>query len=225
MIYAIGDIHGQLEELRAAHALIADDARAHGTSTCVVHVGDLVDRGPDAKGVIDFLIGGIAAGEDWIVLKGNHDKLFLDFLQGGDGKNVHLRRGITWQSSVMGGAETLKSYGVKRRALERAKSFATRARSAVPKAHEAFLAACPTSHRKDGMIFVHAGIRPGFPLDAQDEDDLLWIRDDFLWHMGAHEALIIHGHTPVEEPTHYGNRINIDTGAGWGNPLVPVVLD
>ena len=225
MIYAIGDIHGQLEKLQSAHALIADDARAHDTIPCVVHMGDIVDRGPASKCVIEFLIGGVADGHDWIVLLGNHDKLFLDFLQGGDGKNSHLRRGVSWQSSVMGGAETLKSYGVKRRALERAKSFATRARAAVPKAHMEFIEKCPTSYRADGMIFVHAGIRPGFPLDAQDEDDLLWIRDDFLWHMGAHEALIIHGHTPVEEPTHYGNRINIDTGAGWGNPLVPVVFD
>lgn len=225
MLYAIGDIHGQLEKLCAAHALIAEDARTHDVVPQVVHVGDLVDRGPDTKGVIDFLIEGKARGQNWTVLLGNHDKLFLDFLQGGDGKNVHLRRGITWQSSVMGGAETLKSYGVKRRALERARSFATRARAKVPQAHIDFIANCPTSYRAGGMIFVHAGIRPGFPLDAQDEDDLLWIRDDFLWHMGKHEALIIHGHTPVEEPTHYGNRINIDTGAGWGNPLVPVVFD
>lgn len=225
MLYAIGDIHGQLDELSTAHSLIAEDARAHGVTPSVIHVGDIVDRGPNAKGVINFLIDGVANGQDWVVLLGNHDKLFLEFLQGGDGRSDHLRSGVRWQSSVMGGAETLKSYGVKRRALERDKSFAARARAAVPKEHAAFIQACPTSFRAQGMIFVHAGIRPGFPLDAQDENDLLWIRDDFLWHMGAHEALIIHGHTPVEEPTHYGNRINIDTGAGWGNPLVPVVFD
>ena len=61
--------------------------------------------------------------------------------------------------------------------------------------------------------------------EAQDDDDLMWIRNDFLWHSGSHGKLIVHGHTPVEEPTHYGNRINIDCGAGWGNPLVPVVLE
>ena len=225
MIYAIGDIHGQLGELKAAHAMINADAQAHGEAPCVIHVGDLVDRGPDSKGVIEFLISGLAAGQDWVVLKGNHDKLFLDFLQGGDGRSAHLRRGVTWQSSAMGGVETLKSYGIKRRALERAKGFAARARAAVPKEHIVFIEECPTNFRADGMIFVHAGIRPGFALDAQDEDDLLWIRNDFLWHMGTHEALIIHGHTPVEEPTHYGNRINIDTGAGWGHALVPVVFD
>jgi len=83
----------------------------------------------------------------------------------------------------------------------------------------------PLYHRANGMIFVHAGIRPGFEMDAQDDDDLVWIRDEFLWHVGPHEALIVHGHTPVDEPTHYGNRVNIDTGAGWGNPLIPVVFD
>ena len=225
MIYAIGDIHGHLDQLSAAHALIEKDARSQKVTPCVIHIGDIVDRGPDAKGVINFLIGGISAGQNWIVLRGNHDKLFLDFVNGGDGKNERLRSGITWQSAAMGGAETLKSYGIKRRALERARSFATRARAAVPLEHFEFLEKCPLTYRAEGMIFVHAGIRPGFPLDTQDEEDLLWIRDDFLWHMGAHEALIIHGHTPVEEPTHYGNRINIDTGAGWGNPLVPVVFD
>lgn len=225
MIYAIGDIHGQLEKLRTAHALIDEDAQSRGVTPSVVHMGDIVDRGPDTRGVIDFLIGGVAAGQDWVVLLGNHDKLFLDFVNGGDGRNPRLRAGVTWQSSVMGGAETLKSYGVRRRALERMRSFAARARAAVPAEHVSFLESCPTSFRAEEMIFVHAGIRPGFPLDAQDEEDLLWIRDDFLWHMGPHEALIIHGHTPVEEPTHYGNRINIDTGAGWGNHLVPVVFD
>ena len=225
MIYAIGDIHGQLEKLRAAHALIEVDAQSRGETPRVIHMGDIVDRGPHSKGVIDFLTGGVSAGHDWVVLLGNHDKLFLDFVNGGDGRNGRLRTGVTWQSSTMGGAETLKSYGVRRRALERMRTFAARARAAVPKTHVAFLENCPTSYRAEGMIFVHAGIRPGFPLDAQDEEDLLWIRDDFLWHMGPHEALIIHGHTPVDEPTHYGNRINIDTGAGWGNPLVPVVFE
>ena len=75
------------------------------------------------------------------------------------------------------------------------------------------------------MIFVHAGIRPGFPIEAQDPDDLMWIRDEFLWQLNDHEALSVHGHTPVDAPTHYGNRVNIDVGAGWGKPLVPVVCE
>ncbi len=226
MIYAIGDIHGHLDLLERAHALIARDQEEHGVATStVIHIGDLCDRGPDTKGVIQFVLDGIARGEDWLVLRGNHDQMFLDFVSGGDGSNPRLGRSITWQHHQMGGKATLASYGVKKSLLESDEKFRRRARSAVPAAHAEFLSSLPFWVRDEGMIFVHAGIRPGFPIDAQDEDDLLWIRDDFLWHLGDHEALIVHGHTPVDEPTHYGNRVNIDTGAGWGNPLIPVVFD
>lgn len=225
MIYAIGDIHGHLDQLRNAHHLIdADKAEQGADSTPVVHLGDLVDRGPDSRGVLDFLIRGRENGEDWVVLRGNHDQLFLDFLNGSDGTDPHLRAGTTWQGGVMGGAATLTSYGLERRMLERKSHFDARARVAVPDSHRAFLDSLPFWFSAQETIFVHAGIRPGFPMEAQDEVDLMWIRNDFLWHMGPHEKLIIHGHTPVDEPTHYGNRINIDCGAGWGNPLVPVVL-
>lgn len=226
MIYAIGDVHGYLDQLKAAHALIAEDKAAHNSGPAtVVHLGDLVDRGPDSQGVIDFLLAGREAGEDWLVIRGNHDQLFLDFLKGGDGRDPHLKAGVTWQSDVMGGVATLASYGVERRFMQRRSAFETRARAAVPDAHRDFLDNLPLWYEGEGILFVHAGIRPGFPLEAQDEDDLMWIRNDFLWHMGPHQKLIVHGHTPVDEPTHYGNRINIDCGAGWGHPLVPVVLD
>lgn len=226
MIYAIGDVHGHLEGLQRAHALISADKAEHGgADAAVIHLGDLVDRGPDSRGVIDFLIKGRENREDWVVLRGNHDNLFLKFLNGEDGSDPHLRKGITWQSDVMGGAATLASYGVGKRILERQQNYEARGRNAVPEAHRAFLESLPFWFKADDILFVHAGIRPGFPIDAQDEDDLMWIRNDFFKHMGPHENLIVHGHTPVDEPTHYGNRINIDSGAGWGHTLVPVVLD
>lgn len=226
MIYAVGDIHGHFDQLRRAHDLIAADQAAHGSEdAAVVHLGDLVDRGPDSRGVLEFLIEGRAAGKDWVVLRGNHDDLFLKFLEGGDGTNDRLRNGINWQSQIMGGAATLASYGVTKRVLEKRASFEARLRSVVPQAHREFLQSLPYWFETDGLLFVHAGIRPGFPMEAQDEDDLMWIRNDFLWHTGSHGPLIVHGHTPVDEPTHYGNRINIDCGAGWGNPLVPVVFE
>ena len=168
---------------------------------------------------------GIEGGADWLVLRGNHDQMFSDFLDGGDGTHPRLKKGLTWHNTMMGGKATLESYGVKRKLLERDPSYRDRARAKVPEAHRAFLADLPLWHREGDLIFVHAGIRPGFPMDAQDEDDLMWIRDEFLWHLNDHEALIVHGHTPVDEPTHYGNRINVDTGAGWGNDLTPVVFD
>lgn len=226
LIYAVGDVHGQLEMLAIAHSLIAADREAHGGRDAkVIHIGDLCDRGPDTKGVIQFLLDGIARGEDWMVIRGNHDQMFLDMLNGGDGSNRRLGKSLTWQDERLGGRETLASYGVKKSRFESDQKYLRRARKAVPQAHAQFLRDTPLWHRIDGKIFVHAGIRPGFPMDAQDEEDLLWIRDDFLWHFNDHEALIVHGHTPVEDPIHYGNRINIDTGAGWGNALIPVVFD
>lgn len=227
MIYAIGDIHGQFDMLRQAHARIEEDIAAHGgpANPMVVHIGDLCDRGPDTRGVIKFLLKGLGAGKDWPVIRGNHDQMFLDFATGGDGTHPRLGRAMTWQNADMGGKATLASYGVKKSILESEEKFRRRARAAIPEEHVDFLAGLPFWYRAGGMIFVHAGIRPGFPMDAQDEMDLLWIRDDFLWHLGDHEALIVHGHTPVDEPTHYGNRVNVDTGAGWGNPLIPVVFD
>lgn len=226
LTYAVGDIHGHLSMLEDAHAKIAADRDAQGGGDAkVIHIGDLCDRGPDTKGVFEFLLDGIARGEDWLVIRGNHDQMFLDMLDGGDGTNARLGKDLTWLHEQLGGRDTLASYGVKKSRFESDQKYCRRARKAVPESHAKFLREMPLWYRQEGRIFVHAGIRPGFPLDAQDEDDLLWIRDDFLWHFGDHEALIVHGHTPVEDPIHYGNRINIDTGAGWGNPLVPVVFD
>lgn len=225
MIYAVGDIHGHYDKLRAAHALIEADMAAQGGSSTVIHIGDLCDRGPDTKKVIDYLMNGVADGRDWLVLKGNHDQMLLDFIDSGDGSNPKLKSGTTWLHAVMGGKATLASYGLKKSLLETKDAFIRRVRAAIPETHVTFLRGLPVWLRAEGMIFVHAGIRPGFPIEAQEESDLLWIRDEFLWHLGDHEALIVHGHTPVDEPTHYGNRLNIDTGAGWGQPLVPVVLD
>ncbi|MEO1536868.1 MAG: metallophosphoesterase family protein [Pseudomonadota bacterium] len=225
MIYAVGDIHGHYDKLRSAHALIESDIEAQGKTATVIHVGDLCDRGPDTRKVIDYLMKGIADGQDWLVLKGNHDQMLLDFVDGGDGSNPKLKSGRTWLDTVMGGRATLASYGAKKSAFETKAAFLRRAQNSLPAAHVEFLRGLPVWVRAEGIIFVHAGIRPGFPIEAQEEDDLLWIRDEFLWHLGDHEALIVHGHTPVDDPTHYGNRVNIDTGAGWGNPLVPVVFE
>jgi serine/threonine protein phosphatase 1 len=226
MIYAIGDIHGHYDKLRDAHALIEEDRALYGDDdTPIVHIGDLCDRGPQTRQVIQYLLEGVQARKEWVVLKGNHDQMFLDFLAGGDGASPRLKKGVTWLTGSMGGRDTLASYGAKKSILGSDEKFLRRARAAVPQAHVEFLNALPVWYRAEGMIFVHAGIRPGFPLDAQDEEDLLWIRDEFLWHLDAHEALIVHGHTPVDEPTHYGNRVNVDTGAGWGSDLVPVVFE
>ncbi len=226
-IYAIGDIHGHLGQLKAAHAVIAADRdRQGGVPGRIVHLGDLVDRGPDSRGVIQFLIDGISRGADWIVLRGNHDRCFGEFLSGGPGSSTDFAADVrSWLGDGMGGRATLASYGLGDGLPADAASLLAQARSLVPDSHREFLAALPLWHREDGMIFVHAGIRPGIPMDEQDEDDLVWIREEFHAHHDDHEALIVHGHTPVPSPTHYGNRVNLDAGAGMGRPLVPVAFE
>jgi serine/threonine protein phosphatase 1 len=222
-IYAIGDIHGYLNKLQDQHALIAADMAAHGTGP-IVHVGDLVDRGPDSRGVIQYLIDGIAAGQDWLVLKGNHDRMFSGFLDDVNHHDVGLRRDLSWLHPRLGGGATLNSYGVQNASDRPMAPVHAEAVAAVPAAHRAFLAGLPALIRRGDAVFVHAGIRPGIALDMQVEDDLVWIRDGFLSDPVSHGPLIVHGHTVVDHPTHYGNRVNIDSGAAYGGPLSTAVI-
>jgi serine/threonine protein phosphatase 1 len=222
--YAIGDIHGQLEKLQVAHALIAEDMARHGVAP-VVHVGDLVDRGPDSRGVIDFLMAGQAAGADWVVLKGNHDRMFTGFLEREDHHDPRLTNTLSWLHPRLGGGATLASYGVPNAADRPIAPVYAEALAAVPAAHRAFIDALPVMHRMGEVVFVHAGIRPGVAFDQQIEDDLVWIREPFLSDTTDHGALIVHGHTVVEVPTHHGNRLNIDTGAGYGAAVTAVVIE
>lgn len=215
MIYALGDIHGQAAMLDHALALIAADG---GADAPLVLLGDLVDRGPDSRGVIDRVMDAQARGRDWTVLQGNHDQLFVAYLEHGSTRSPLIKSGRSWLSPQMGGSETLASYGVTEPDWDVA-------RAAVPKAHLAFLKGLPRQHRAGDMLFVHAGIDPRVPLEWQNPDDLIWIREPFLSHAAPHPWLVVHGHTAIEYPCHHGNRVNLDGGAGWGRPLVPAVFE
>ncbi|QUS36154.1 metallophosphoesterase [Falsirhodobacter algicola] len=223
-IYAIGDIHGQIDLLHGAHALIARDAAEHGTAP-VVHIGDLVDRGPDSAGVIEHLRQGIARGEPWVVLKGNHDRLFSRFLEDPGWHDPGLRPDYGYLHPKIGGAATLASYGVRSPADRPIRDVHADAVAAVPQAHRDFLESCPVSFRRPGLYFCHAGIRPTAPLSAQSEQDLCWIRKGFLDVAEPFEALIVHGHTAIDHATHYDNRVNIDSSAAYGGPLSAVVIE
>ena len=224
--YAIGDIHGHLDKLQALHSYIVEDRQAQGDSEApVIHIGDLVDRGPDSRGVIDFLIAGAARGESWVVLKGNHDRMFLGFLSDPDFHDPRLRRDLWWLHERLGGAETLASYGIAKAGERLLHDLHAEAAEKVPAAHRAYLAALPSYWLRGDCLFVHAGVRPGVDLHDQTEDDLLWIRDVFLNDSRDHGALIVHGHTPVDAVTHYGNRLNLDTGAGYGKAMSAVVIE
>lgn len=221
--YAIGDIHGHLNLLQDLHARIAVD---QGSDVApIIHIGDLVDRGPDSKGVIEYLRAGINAGKNWIVLKGNHDRMFAGFLADIKHHDEGLRADLSYLHYKIGGGATLASYGVKSAADRRLKPVHAEAVAAVPKSHLDFLDGLPTSYLRGNAMFVHAGVRAGVPLDQQTETDLLWIRGVFLEDRHDYGPLIVHGHTAIDKPRHYGNRVNIDSGAAYGGPLSAVVIE
>ncbi len=222
--YAIGDIHGHLTLLQQAHDLVAADVARHGAAP-VVHVGDLVDRGPDSAGVIEYLRRGIADGADWVVLKGNHDRMFTIFLADPKAQDPGLRADLGWLHPRLGGAATLYSYGVHNPADRPTARVHADAVAAVPPVHVDFLTARPTMYQRGEAVFVHAGIRPFIPLDQQSETDLVWIREPFLSEPASHGPLIVHGHTALPEARHHGNRLNIDSSAAYGGPLSAVVVE
>lgn len=221
-IYAVGDIHGHLDELERALALIAADG---GPEADVVFLGDLVDRGPDSRGVIDRLIAGQAAGRPWRVLRGNHDDMFRRFLSEGVINHAQVKSGLPWTHRRLGGFETLASYGIAADPDTPRRDIVKAALAAVPPAHRDFLDSLPHRLEWGDLLFVHAGICPGVPLAQQDPSDLIWIREPFLSDRRPHPWLVVHGHTALEHPQHFGNRIDLDGGAGYGRPIHPAVFE
>lgn len=221
-IYAIGDIHGQREMLEEALERIAADG---GPDAQVVFLGDYVDRGPDCRGVLDLLIEGQAAGKNWTCLMGNHDRMFAMFMEDYPRNDARLLVGYHWLHEKIGGVQTLASYGVEVPERARIHEVHEEARAAVPERHREFLAALPSHHEQGELLFVHAGIRPGVPLEAQTEDDKIWIRHEFLDDTRQHPWLVVHGHTHVPSAEHRGNRVNLDSGAGFGRPLSAAVFE
>lgn len=224
--YAIGDIHGHIDLLRAAHVRIAEDKVACDDKDApIVHIGDLCDRGPDSRAVIDYLANGIAAGENWVVLKGNHDRMLALFLDDPSTQDPGLRADLSYLHPRIGGSTTLASYGVANPGDRPMAPVHAESVSAVPAAHRDFLTSRPNYFARGEAMFVHAGVRPSIAIEDQTEDDLCWIRTDFLDHRGAFPWLLVHGHTALDAATHYGNRVNIDSSAAYGGPLTAVVIE
>jgi serine/threonine protein phosphatase 1 len=188
----------------------------------LVFLGDYVDRGPDSRGVIETLLAVEAGPLTADFLLGNHDALALAFLEDPEDDTGRLH----WLYSGMGGMATLRSYGVDA-AIEEAgldRLHATFA-EAFPAAHRDFLRRCRRALPIGGYLFVHAGIRPGVPHEAQDPEDLIWIREPFLSSAADFGAKIVHGHTIVPYVEHHPNRIALDTGAVRTGVLSCVVLE
>lgn len=212
-IYAIGDVHGCLDRLRALHAMIAEDLarRAIGDAR-LIHLGDYIDIGSDSSGVIALLAAGPPVGGLRTVnLMGDHERTALDALDG------EAPAATDWLHD--GGAATLRSWGID------PVSPRGEWRGKVPAGHLAFLHGLGVSHRADDYLFVHAGIRPGVPLARQTTDDLLRIRQPFLYSEEAFAAVVVHGHTPAPAPVLRQNRLCIDTGSGAGGRLTCAVLE
>lgn len=225
-LYAIGDIHGDMEQLDMIHARVADDLLANPSETHqIIHIGDLVDRRFQSKQVIDYLIAGHESGKPWVALKGNHDRMMTLFIDHKTQDPI-LRTDLTWLHPRLGGLTTLESYGITGLSHEQEDEVQAEAIAKVPAAHRDFLRSLPTHYDTPNAFFTHAGINPDVALKNQTEDDLIWIRAPFHDAVGPFEKLIVHGHTPVEVVTRYSsNRINIDTGAAYGQILSAIVLD
>jgi serine/threonine protein phosphatase 1 len=218
-LYAVGDVHGRADLLRRLHEMIVEDAR--GTphpKKRVVYLGDYIDRGPDSRGVLDILIDAPLLGFERVHLEGNHEHAMLDFL-------VDIRIGPMWLDN--GGDATLESYGVPIPNPEDSADLLRAQRllaANLPESHRAFLRNLELAHSAGDYFFVHAGVRPGTPLDRQEREDLLWIREPFLRSRAAFGKIVVHGHSISREPELCDNRIGIDTGAFASGHLTCLVL-
>lgn len=212
-IYAIGDIHGCARQLADLHGAIADDLASRPVaSALLLHIGDYVDRGADTAGVIAGLVDGCPIpGMDMVNLMGNHESTMLDALSG------ERAAGTDWLFA--GGKATLQSYGIDPEGPR------DQWAAVIPEAHQDFLRDLVLMHREGGYAFIHAGVRPGIPLDEQARDDLLRSRQPFLYSEADFGAVVVHGHTPVKVPVIRHNRIAIDTGAVFGGKMTCVVLE
>jgi serine/threonine protein phosphatase 1 len=218
-VYAIGDIHGRADLLdKTLNHIDADLAKNPIPQSIEVFLGDYVDRGPASRKVLDRLMAR-SRSHQTVFLKGNHESFLMDFLT----DPVILKE---WRH--LGGLETLMSYGsrpsVKADEAADAQLAATFYRD-LPESHRQFLADLRLSFTCGDYFFVHAGVRPGILLEKQREEDLLWIRGDFLFSEDDFGKIIVHGHTPVAQPDIRPNRINIDTGAFATGRLTCIKLE
>ena len=205
--YAIGDVHGCLQELLSLEQkIVADAGGFKGHRKLMILLGDYVDRGRDSAQVIEHLLKPPPPGFGRICLAGNHDICMLGYLEGAVPIEAWL---------ALGGASRLYSYGLDPAHIGRlyGKEADTYIRQAIPSRHREFLRQLPVMAYTPEIVFVHAGIRPRIPLPEQTEADLTTIRDDFLDHADRLDRWVVHGHTRTDFPRATGQRLGIDTGA------------
>jgi serine/threonine protein phosphatase 1 len=221
VVYAVGDVHGRVDLLdRLVGKIRADAAARPQERKVLVYLGDYVDRGLESRQVIDHLLDQHGDGLERVFLKGNHEDAMLRFLDSTD-------IGPSWMG--FGGDATLYAYGVDvfgapPEGVERMDHIQQQLRGKISESHVAFLEGLELFHQEGDYFFVHAGVRPGFDLGAQDPDDMMWIRDEFLSSSENFGKVIVHGHSIKTEPVVRANRIGIDTGAFATGVLTCLVL-
>lgn len=216
LAYAIGDIHGHYDLLVALEEAIVADARARGVAPLIVVLGDVVDRGPDSRKVIEHLLTPPRGDVERVTLSGNHEATMAEFLR---------LPAYSHDWLLYGGVETLRSYGIDAGSWSatrpKRQDIAEQLVRLVPQEHERFVADRPYLLRAGKLVFVHAGIDRSKPVSRQDVRDMMWRRPDPAESMepAPDGLLVVHGHTPGPEVFVSGRRVNLDTGAYAGGPL------
>jgi serine/threonine protein phosphatase 1 len=219
-LYAIGDVHGRLDLVDDLLARIEDDIADRPVETAaVVFLGDLIDRGPDSAGVVERLQSLQHFPAKTLFLLGNHEEFLLRALEG--------EPGIAHDWLGFGGDACAESYGIVPSALQAMdeRRIAEVLRAAIPAAHVEFLKTFGDTFAFGDYLLVHAGIRPGVPIDQQQPCDLRWIRHPFLSDAHDHGRMVIHGHTISDDVDQRVNRIGIDTGAYRTGILTAAVIE
>jgi serine/threonine protein phosphatase 1 len=223
VIYAIGDIHGRDDLLAALLEGVRRDAgQRPARRRLLVFLGDYISRGPGSRAVVERVMALAWPGFELVTLKGNHEDLLLRFLDG------DLAAGALWLD--YGGAQALQAYGMAPEVGARgdeggAERLRRELAAALPARHLEFCRRLRLHHREGGYYFVHAGIRPGVPLEQQSDADRLWIRSEFTDSCADHGVVVVHGHCIAALPQVRHNRIGIDTGAYASGHLTCAVLE
>ncbi|MDH5771699.1 MAG: serine/threonine protein phosphatase [Rhodospirillaceae bacterium] len=225
-VYAVGDVHGRADLLgKLLQKIIADFEKtkdkngADYSKNVLVMLGDLVDRGPDSRGVLELLSANmpeeIRKNFEVIMLRGNHEVMMLDFIRGREDA-------YDWLGN--GGMEALESYDIDPHGRE-VDDLRREFKEKLPKSHLDLVRTMKLRKRIGGYMFVHAGLRPGVTLKNQNPDDLVWIRHSFLDSKVDFGFVVVHGHSIRREPEIRPNRIGIDTGAWMSERLTALVLE